>query len=71
MSRSKETMGIEIFPPALLAKEEWENVVILLIQLPVPPRRKKQLIVEWVKCVGAVLTEDMIKQVLGPLAREV
>jgi len=64
-------MGIEVFPPALLAKEEWERVVIFLIQLPIPPRRKKELIVEWAKCVGAVLTEDMVKAVLGPLAREV
>jgi hypothetical protein len=64
-------MGIEIFPPALLFKDKWDEVVVLLIQLPIPERRKKELIVEWAKCVGAVLTEDMIKQVLGPKAREV
>ena len=61
-------MGIEIFPPALLFKDKWNEVVVLLIQLPVPPRRKKELIVEWAKCVGAVLTQDMVKDVLGPLA---
>jgi len=64
-------MGIEVFPATLLFKDKWNDVVVLLIQLPIPPRRKKELIVEWAKCVGAVLTEDMIKAVLGPLAREV
>jgi len=64
-------MGIEVFPPALLFKEKWDEVVVFLIRLPIPPRRKKELIVEWCKYVGAVLTEEMVKQVLGPLAREV
>jgi len=64
-------MGIEVFPPALLFKEKWNEVVVLLMQLPIPPRRKKELIVEWAKCVGAVLTEDMVKAVLGEKAREV
>lgn len=64
-------MGIEVFPPALLAQERWEEVVILLQSLPIPPRRKKHLIIEWSKVVGVALTEDMVEQVLGPLAREV
>jgi len=64
-------MGVEVFPPALLFRKKWDEVVVFLIQLPIPPRRKKELIVEWCRCVGAVLTEDMIKAVLGPLAREV
>jgi len=64
-------MGVEVFPPALLAKDKWEEVVVFLIQLPIPPRRKKQLIVEWAKCVGAVLTHEMVEQVLGPLAGRV
>lgn len=64
-------MGVEIFPPALLFKDKWDEVVVFLIRLLIPPRRKKELIVEWCKCVGAVLTEEMVKQVLGPLAREV
>lgn len=64
-------MGVEVFPPALLFKDKWNDVVILLMQLPIPARRKKELIAEWSKCVGAVLTEDMVKQVLGEKAREV
>jgi hypothetical protein len=64
-------MGIEVFPPALLFKDKWDDVVLLLISLPIPERRKKELIVEWTKYVGAVLTEDMVKSVIGPRAREV
>jgi hypothetical protein len=64
-------MGVEIFPPALLFKDKWDEVVIFLIQLPIPPRRKKELIVEWCRCVGAVLTEEMVRAVLGEKAREV
>jgi len=58
-------MGIEVFPPALLYKDKWDEVVIFLQQLPIPPRRKKELIVEWTQFVGAVLTKDMVKDVLG------
>lgn len=64
-------MGIELFPIALLDRTKWDEVVIFLSDLPIPPRRKKELIVEWTKVVGAVLTEEMVKAVLGKLAREV
>ena len=64
-------MGIEVFPPALLYKDKWDEVVIFLQQLPIPPRRKKELIVEWTQFVGAVLTHDMVKDVLGLEAEEV
>lgn len=64
-------MGIEVFPPALLAKEKWDDVIILLRTLPIPARRKKQLIIEWSKVVGVALTEEMVEAVLGPLARRV
>lgn len=64
-------MAIEIFPSALLAKDKWDDVVVLLVRLPIPDRRKKQIIVEWANYVGAVLTEDMVKSVIGPRAREV
>jgi hypothetical protein len=58
-------MAIEVFPPALLFKDRWDEVVIFLQKLPIPPRRKKEVIVEWANYVGAVLTRDMIEQVLG------
>jgi len=62
---------IEIFPPALLAKEAWEDVVIFLQQLPIPPRRKKHAIIEWAKYVGVALTHEMVVEVLGELADRV
>jgi hypothetical protein len=58
-------MAIEVFPPALLFKDKWDEVVIFLQKLPIPPRRKKEVIVEWANYVGAVLTRDMIERVLG------
>lgn len=64
-------MGIEVFPPALLFKDQWDEVVIFLQALPIEPRRKKELIVEWVNYVGAVLTREMIEEVLGLEYREV
>jgi len=64
-------MGIEVFPPALLFKDKWDEVVIFLQELPIPPRRKKELIVEWTQYVGVTLTRDMVKEVLGLEADEV
>jgi predicted ATP-grasp superfamily ATP-dependent carboligase len=58
-------MAIEVFPPELLFKDKWDEVVIFLQKIPIPPRRKKEVIVEWANYVGAVLTRDMIEQVLG------
>ena len=61
------TFPVEIFPPGLLAKEKWEEVIIFLRELPVSPRRKKELLVGWCKYVGAVLTHEMVELLLGPL----
>jgi hypothetical protein len=62
---------IEVFPPALLAEDKWEDVVMFLVELPIPARRKKQAIIEWTKYTGVALTHDMVKQVLGDLADRV
>ena len=58
-------MAIGIIPAYLLFKDKWDEVVILLQSLPIPPRRKKEIIVEWCNYVGTVLTRDMIEEVLG------
>ena len=63
--------GVEVFPAALLAEEAWEDVVLFLQRLPIPERRKKELIAQWAKYVGAALTHEMVEQVLGPLAGRV
>ncbi|MBW2000413.1 MAG: hypothetical protein JRJ29_20945 [Deltaproteobacteria bacterium] len=63
--------GVEIFPAGLLAKDKEEEVIIFLRTLPIPARRKKELIAQWAKYVGAALTRDMVEKVLGPLAGRV
>lgn len=62
---------INVFPPALLFTGKWDEVVLFIQPLPIPARRKKELIVEWVNYVGAVLTRDMVEEVLGLEADEV
>jgi len=62
---------IQVFPPALLFKDKWDEVVLFIQDLPIPARRKKELIIEWTNYVGAALTRDMVKEVLGLEADEV
>jgi len=62
---------IQVFPPALLFKDKWDEVVLFIQGLPIPPRRKKELIIEWTNYVGAALTRDMVEEVLGLEADEV
>lgn len=61
-------MSIAIFPPALLAKEKEDELIIFLKELPIPARRKKELLVEWCKYVGVALTREIVEALLGPLA---
>jgi len=56
---------IEIFPPALLAKDKEDEVIFFLQKLPIPDRKKKQALVWWSQYVGAALTEEMVKKLLG------
>jgi hypothetical protein len=60
--------GVEIFPAGLLARDKEEDVILFLQELPIPERRKKELLSQWCKYVGAALTHDMVEKVLGPLA---
>ncbi len=64
-------MALIVIPEIYLSKDKWDDFVLFLQTLPIPARRKKQLIVQWTKAVGAVLTRDMVKQVLGLEAEEV
>jgi len=64
-------MALIVIPEIYLSKDKWNDFVIFLQELPIPPRRKKQLIVDWAKYVGAALTRDMVKEVLGLEAEEV
>ena len=56
---------IEIFPPALLAKDKEDEVILFLQKLPVPDRKKKQALVWWCQYTGAALTEELVKKLLG------
>jgi len=60
-------MPIQIFPPALLAKDKKDEVIVFLQKLPVPPRRKKEALVDWCKYVGVALTKEMVDVLLGEL----
>lgn len=66
--RSRGMAGVEVFPAALLARDKEEDVIIFLRDLPIPERRKKELLAQWAKYVGAALTHDMVEAVLGSLA---
>jgi len=58
---------IEVFPPALLAKEKWEDVILFLKRLPISERAKKEALVWWCHYTGAALTHELVKLLLGPL----
>ncbi len=63
--------AIEVIPGYLLEPERKDDLIIFLQRLPVPPRRKKEVFLEWAKYVGAVYTREDIEKLLGPLARYV
>jgi len=61
----------EVFPPYLLVADKWEEVILFIQKLPIPPRRKKQTLVAWCKFVGVALTHEMVELLLGPLEERV
>jgi len=60
-------MVVEVFPIALLRKEKKDEVILFLKALPIPPRRKKQALIDWCKYVGIAITKEMVETLLGPL----
>jgi len=54
----------EVFPIELLTLEKKDEFLALLRELPIPPRRKKQMLILWCKLTGAVLTRDMVEHVI-------
>jgi len=57
--------GVEIFPPQFLVADAKEDIILLLMRLPLPPQRKKELAVQWAQMVGAQFTRDEILRLLG------
>jgi hypothetical protein len=51
--------------------ERWKDTAYYIRELPIPPRRKKQLIVQWCALLGVDMTHDMVVEVLGEEARRV
>ena len=61
---------IDILPKELLAKDKQHEVIKFLQALPVPARRKKEVLVEWTQEMEIALTNDAVVELLGPLAEE-
>ena len=54
-----------IIPGELLTPERKDDVIAFLQQIPAPPRRIKQLYIEWCRVVGAALTREDLEKLLG------
>jgi len=60
-----------VIPGELLKPERKDDVIAFLRQIPAPPRRLKELYIEWCRVVGAALTREDLEKLLGPLLRYV
>jgi len=61
-------MGAAIYavvPGELLRPERKDDLIAFLQQIPAPPRRKKQLFIEWSRVVGIALTREDFEKLLG------
>lgn len=56
---------LDLLPAELLFPEREEDFLLFLRGLQLPPRRAKQLLVEWTKAVGVALSEDLVNAALG------
>ena len=62
---------IDVFPKELLFKDKQHEAIAWLQELPIPARRKKEVLVEWYEVMEVALTKDAVVELLGPLAEEV
>lgn len=53
---------IGVIPTELLDESKLDDVLLLLLRLPVDPEDKKQILVQWCQYVGAALTEEMVRR---------
>jgi len=56
---------IGIVPADLLEPDKKDDIIILLKSLDIPPRRKKQALVDWGLTVGIGLTQEDFQRLLG------
>lgn len=59
------TTVVDVFPVELLDPDRQEDVIVLIRDMPIDPEDKKRLITEWCLYVGAVLSEEKVKEVGG------
>ena len=58
-------------PKELLSKDKQHELIKFLQALPIPARRKKEVLVEWSQAMDVALLEDAVVELFGPLAGEV
>ena len=54
-----------IIPLDLMSPDRKDDVIIILADLPISPRRKKQALNEWSQSVGLGMTKDDYQKLLG------
>ena len=47
---------------AIMEEEDLEVVLVLLFNLPIDPREKKYILIQWCQVHGAALTRDMVER---------
>jgi hypothetical protein len=62
---------LDVFPPELLFKDKIHETIAWLQELPIPARRRKEVMVEWCHAMEVAITSDVMVELLGPLAEEV
>jgi len=55
-------MVFGLIPIDLIDKKKKDDVLIYIRDLPIDPRDKKRLLMNWCKEVGAVLDRDMVEK---------
>lgn len=61
---------IDLIPKGLMSKDRQPEFIDWLQELPIPVRRKKEVLVEWCEAMEVALTKDAVVELLGPLAEE-
>ncbi len=62
---------LDVFPPELLFKDKVHEAIAWLQGLPIPARRRKEVMVEWCHAMEVAITSDVMVELLGPLAEEI
>jgi len=58
---------LAVVPGELLKPERKDDLILFLQKIPAPPRRKKEVYIEWCRYVGVALTREDLEKLLGPL----